>query len=97
MTRKTYGVTSAGIHAIRPFLQLTETTKHPAASFALMFDIRRPTNRRFLPVENQTITGCSLWLDQLSWNDRLNLNLLQQYQDLRLHPSQVNRTSPDSG
>ena len=32
MTRNTYGVTSAGFHAIRTLLQLAETTKHPAAS-----------------------------------------------------------------
>ena len=35
MTRNTYGVTSAGFQAIKPLLQLAETTKHPTASFAL--------------------------------------------------------------
>ena len=39
MTRNTYGVTSAVFHAIRPLLQLAETTKDPVASFALKFDI----------------------------------------------------------
>ena len=39
MTRKTYGVTSAGFHAIRPLLQLAETTTDPVASFALKFDM----------------------------------------------------------
>ena len=39
MTRKTYGVKSAGFHAIRPLLQLAETTKDPAASIALKFDM----------------------------------------------------------
>ena len=39
MTSNTYGVTSIGIHAIRPLLQLVETTKHPVASFALIFDM----------------------------------------------------------
>ena len=39
MTRNTYGVASAGFHAIRPLLQLAKTTKHPAASFALKFDM----------------------------------------------------------
>ena len=39
MTHNTYGVTSAELHAIRPILQLVEATKHPAASFALKFDM----------------------------------------------------------
>ena len=39
MTSNTYGVTSAGFHVIRRLLKLAETTKHPAVSFGLKFDM----------------------------------------------------------
>ena len=39
MTRNTYGVTSAGFHAIRPLFELAETTQHPAAALALNSDM----------------------------------------------------------
>ena len=39
MTRKTYGVTSAGFHAIRPLFELAEKTQHPAAALALKSDM----------------------------------------------------------
>ena len=39
MTRNTYGVTSAGFHAIRPLFELPETTQHPIAALALKSDM----------------------------------------------------------
>ena len=39
MTRKIYGVTSAGFHAIRPLFELAETTQHPVAALALRSDM----------------------------------------------------------
>ena len=39
MTRNTYGVTSAGFHAIRPLFELAETTQHPIAALALKSDM----------------------------------------------------------
>ena len=35
MTRNTYGVTSAGFHAIRPLFELAETTQHPTGARAV--------------------------------------------------------------
>ena len=39
MTRNTYGVASAGFHAIRPLIQLAETVQEPSAALALKLDM----------------------------------------------------------